>query len=57
MRKSKDYREDVIVKSEIIDDIIEEGYEIVMAFEDRARVVQMFRNRGIKCLQVTDGNY
>jgi phosphoglycolate phosphatase-like HAD superfamily hydrolase len=57
MRKAGDHRDDTVVKGELMDRIIADGYEPVMIFEDRARVVKMFRERGIPCLQVVDGNY
>lgn len=57
MRKEGDYRSDDIVKSELLDNAIRDGYNVTMAFEDRDRVVKMFRNRGIKCLQVADGAF
>lgn len=57
MRKEGDYRPDDTVKSEFLDKAIGDGYNVIMAFEDRDRVVKMFRNRGIKCLQVADGAF
>jgi len=33
------------------------GYDIKGVFEDRNRVVAMWRRRGIRCYQVIDGNY
>lgn len=45
MRKFKDHRDDVIVKGKICD-IIEETYEVFAVFDDRTRVVDMWRKRG-----------
>jgi len=57
MRAEKDFRADDIVKAELLDKVIADGYNVTMAFEDRDRVVSMFRKRGIRCLQVADGNF
>ena len=56
-RAAKDYRDDSIVKSEILDKIIEHGHEPVMVFDDRNKVVNMWRERGIQCLQVAPGDF
>ena len=57
MRREGDYRPDDIVKSELLDQILADGWRPTMAFEDRARVVRMFRDRGIPCAQVADGDF
>lgn len=59
MRAEKDYRSDVIVKSEILDEIIEDmgGEEPFMVFDDRDGVVKMWRSRGLRCLQVAPGDF
>jgi uncharacterized HAD superfamily protein len=57
MRGKDDYRHDDIVKEEILDDLLSMGYDIKGVFEDRNRVVAMWRRRGIRCYQVIDGNY
>lgn len=54
MRKNHDYRPDYILKREIIEPFKD---KILMAFEDRDQVVQMYRELGITCLQVVDGTY
>lgn len=51
MRLEGDKRSDVIVKREILQQIRSEGYEILMAFDDRPRVVEMWRAHGITTLQ------
>lgn len=51
MRKDGDWRSDVIVKSEILDEILAEGYEIQFVVDDRTSVVNMWRERGLTCLQ------
>jgi len=57
MRKNKDFRQDDIIKKEMLDDMRFRGYNPTMAFEDRDRVVKMWRENGIRCLQVQEGNF
>lgn len=57
MRKAGDYRADTVVKSELLDQIIAAGWTPIMAFEDRTSVVTMWRERGIPCCQVAQGDF
>jgi phosphoglycolate phosphatase-like HAD superfamily hydrolase len=57
MRPANDYRPDNIVKSEILDKMLEDGFEPMMAVDDRDQVVEMWRSRGIRCLQVANGAF
>jgi len=57
MRKFKDFRPDDIVKSEIYDLWIKEKYNVELVLDDRDRVVKMWRARGLKVLQVADGDF
>ena len=57
MRRDGDYRPDVEVKREWIEFLRREGHDIRMAFEDRGRVVKMYRELGIQCCQVAEGAY
>lgn len=57
MRPEKDFRPDHVVKEEILDAMLEQGYNPVMAFEDRQGVVDMWRRRGIRCAQVAPGDF
>jgi phosphoglycolate phosphatase-like HAD superfamily hydrolase len=57
MRKARDFRPDFIVKGELLDQIIADGFEPIMAFDDRDQVVKMWRERGIPCAQVADGDF
>jgi hypothetical protein len=60
MRKEGDYRQDSVVKSEILDQIILQ-FQVqpseMMVFEDRKQVVDMYRARGIRTLQVAPGEF
>lgn len=52
MRKDGDFRPDTIVKSEILDQIIAEGYEVLFAIDDRPSVIKMWEDRGIFVFRV-----
>lgn len=51
MRKHGDYRPDDILKEEFLDKLLAEGHKILYTVDDRQRVVDMWRRRGITCLQ------
>lgn len=51
MRRDSDTRRDHIVKAEILQRIIDDGYEPVLAVDDRPEVVRMWRDHGITTLQ------
>lgn len=57
MRKDGDHRADTIVKKEMLDFIRGHGFEVILAVEDRKRVVDMWRENGITCLQCAEGNF
>ena len=57
MRKSGDKRSDEIVKAEWLEDGSIDKHNVLFAIDDRDRVVKMWRNLGVKCLQVADGNF
>lgn len=58
MRPAKDSRKDSIIKKEILDQIIAEyGEKPFMVFDDRNQVVDMWRENGIRCLQVAPGDF
>lgn len=57
MRADGDYRSDDIVKEEILDKMLLLGIRPAMVFDDRDRVVKMWRRRGIVCAQVAEGDF
>lgn len=57
MRKAEDHQDDDKLKIEMLADIRADGYEPIMAFDDRNRVVRAWRDAGIPCLQVADGDF
>jgi predicted kinase len=56
-RKEGDHRNDAIVKEEIYKEQIEPYYNIVTVFDDRDRVVKMWRDNGVLCSQVYYGDF
>jgi predicted kinase len=57
MRKEKDYRSDEIIKKEIYDTHIKNKYYIATVFDDRNKVVDMWRKEGLLCCQVAEGDF
>lgn len=58
MRATGDNRNDAIVKREIFDTHIRFKYNVSLVFDDRDRVVRMWREElGLTCLQVAPGNF
>lgn len=55
MRPTGDCRKDSIVKAQFLD-YIQQTHEVIMAFDDRQQVVDMWRERGITCAQVREWN-
>jgi hypothetical protein len=57
MRSSKDNRSDDIVKHELFDEHIRGKYHVVGVFDDRDRVVAMWRAIGLQVYQVAPGAF
>ena len=58
MRKAGDYRDDVVVKSEWLAEIEPpERERLTAVFDDRDRVVAMWRAAGVPCFQVDTGEF
>ena len=57
LRKEGDTRADTIVKRELLQRIHAKGYHPILSFDDRNSVVAMWRDEGITCLQVADGDF
>ncbi|WP_299192255.1 HAD family acid phosphatase [uncultured Erythrobacter sp.] len=57
MRADKDSRADHVIKEEILDRLLAEGLNIVFTVDDRQQVVDMWRRRGIVCLQCDVGDF
>lgn len=56
LRKENDNRPDETFKQELLDKL-RMDYDIIAAFDDRDRVVKMWRDNGITCLQVAPGGF
>lgn len=61
MRSENDRREDTVVKSDLYDKITREWFgernKVVGVFDDRASVVKMWREKGLKVFHVAEGNF
>lgn len=57
MRQKRDSRKDSIAKEIILDFEILTRFTPYFAIDDRLQVTQMWRKRGITCLQCEDGNF
>ena len=58
MRHEGDYTADDLLKKQWIDRmLIDDRMRLVAAFDDRARVVKMWRDSGVACFQVADGEF
>jgi hypothetical protein len=57
MRKEGDHRNDDIVKEEMLDTLLLMGYQPKLVFEDRKRVADMFRRRGLIVAHVAEGDF
>lgn len=57
MRPTGDTRKDAIVKREIYEHEIADKFHVLMVWDDRDQVVQMWRSLGLPCFQVADGNF
>lgn len=57
LRPTGDNRTDSEVKKEIYTTYIEPYYSVIAVFDDRNSVVKMWRELGLLCLQVADGDF
>lgn len=57
MRSEGDFRPDDVVKKELYQKYIKDRYNVVCVFDDRDKVVKMWRNLGLLCCQVYYGNF
>jgi hypothetical protein len=57
MRDEGDHRSDEVVKKEIYENYIAPWWDVVCVFEDRNRVVKMWRDIGLLVAQVWDGDF
>ncbi|CAB4182935.1 polynucleotide kinase [uncultured Caudovirales phage] len=57
MRAAEDKRDDRIVKQEIYEANIKPRFNVRFVLDDRDRVVKMWREQGLKVLQVAEGDF
>jgi predicted kinase len=57
MRPAGDKRKDHIVKLELFDRHVRGAFDVQGVFDDRNRVVEMWRSIGLKCFHVQEGNF
>lgn len=57
MRKEGDRRESHIVKRELLQKARADGYDPKLVFEDRRAEARMWRDEGLLCCQVAEGDY
>lgn len=57
MRKEKDYRPDEVIKKELFEEYIKDNYYVDFIIDDRDKVVKMWRNIGLLCLQPWEGKF
>lgn len=50
-------RKDVVIKRELFDRYIRDNYQVLFVLDDRNQVVDMWRELGLKCLQVAPGDF
>ena len=58
MRADDDFRSDDLVKKDLLNQMIEKGFNPILAIDDRNQVVEMWRANDIPCYQcVEDGDF
>jgi phosphoglycolate phosphatase-like HAD superfamily hydrolase len=57
MRKHGSFTPDNSLKKLWLIDLLQEGHHIMCVFDDRDKVVKMWRENGITCFQVAEGNF
>lgn len=57
MRKEGDVRNDALIKEELLEEKILPRFNVLLVFDDRDRVVQMWRDKGLDCFQVDYGSF
>jgi len=57
MRSNNDFRPDFEVKEGMLVKMTGQGFDPIMAFDDRQQVVDMWRRHGITVMQVAEGDF
>jgi hypothetical protein len=57
MRPEGDSRKDSIIKLELFNNYIRGNWNVKFVLDDRRQVVDVWRELGLKCLQVAEGDF
>lgn len=57
MREDDDNRADNLVKADLFDEFVAPNFDVQFVLDDRNQVVDMWRAKGLKVLQVADGDF
>ena len=57
MREDRDFRPDNEAKLDLYEKYIKGQYDVEFVLDDRDRVVKMWREQGLKVLQVAEGDF
>ena len=57
LREDDDFRPDTVFKKDVLDELIVQGWTPDLVFDDRSAVVDMWRENGIPCFQVAEGDF
>jgi len=57
MRRNGSFVPDDKLKKLWLNDLLEDGHNIMCVFDDRDKVVKMWRDNGLTCMQVAEGNF
>ena len=57
LKADNDSRQDFVYKIEVLEKLRAQGNDVLMAIEDRKRVVDAYRAASLRCIQVQAGDY
>ena len=57
LRSDTDYRPDYIVKADMLEKFKADGWKPELVFDDRSSVVDMWRSKGLRAVQVAPGDF
>ena len=57
LREDEDYRPDEVFKQDVLDALIAQDWKPDLVFDDRNKVVEMWRRNGLTCVQVAEGDF
>ena len=57
LREDDDFRPDEVFKQDVLDALIAQDWKPDLVFDDRNKVVEMWRRNGLTCVQVAEGDF